>query len=167
MTLSMYSASVPVLVRGLTNLSTFLDKGVASAEARKFDPAVLLSSRLAPDMHSLTRQVQMASDGAKGGAARLAGVDVPSIPDTETTFPELKARIQKTVDFQKAQKPEQFEGADERTVVLTLPGGDRPFPGDAFLLSFVLPNFLFHVTTAYTILRHNGVELGKRDFLGG
>src|ERR1019366_2725416 len=114
--------------------------------------------RLAPDMHPLARQIQMASDGAKGGAARLAGVDVPSMPDTETTIPELKARIQKTIDFLNTLKPEQFEGADARTVGLTLPGGELTFPGDAFLLSFVLPNFFFHVTTAYTILRHNGVE---------
>jgi hypothetical protein len=166
MSLSMYAVSVPVLVRGLTNLSANLEKGAAFAEARKIDPGVLIGSRLAPDMHPLSRQVQIASDSAKGAAARLTGTENPSWPDTETTFPELQARIRKTSDYLQSFKPEAFEGADARTVTLPSPTGDMKFSGLDFLFGFVLPNFFFHLTTAYAILRHNGVELGKRDFLG-
>jgi len=166
MSLSMYDATVPVLVRGLNNLSHLLEKGLASAEARDIDPAVLVAARLAPDMHPLSRQVQIASDSAKGAASRLAGVDNPSWPDTETTFPELQARIRKTVDYLETFKPEQFEGAESKTVTLPLPGGEMKFSGQEFLLGFVLPNFLFHVTTAHAILRHNGVPIGKADYLG-
>jgi hypothetical protein len=162
----MYDATVPVLVRGLNNLSHLLEKGLASAEARDIDPAVLVAARLAPDMHPLSRQVQIASDSAKGAASRLAGVDNPSWPDTETTFPELQARIRKTVDYLETFKPEQFEGAESKTVTLPLPGGEMKFSGQEFLLGFVLPNFLFHVTTAHAILRHNGVPIGKADYLG-
>ena len=167
MPLSMYDVSIPVLVRGLKNLSTLLDKGLASAEARKIDPAVLIGARLAPDMHPLSRQVQIASDSAKGAASRLAETETPSWPDTETTFPELQARIQKTIDYLESFKPEQIDGAEDRTVKLNLGGGEIPFSGRDFLFSFVLPNFFFHVVTAHDILRHNGVEIGKRDYLGG
>ena len=163
----MYDASVPVLIRGLGNLSALLEKGLASAEARKIDPAVLVSARLAPDMHPLKNQVQIASDSAKGAASRLAGVDNPSWPDTETTFPELQARIKQTIDYLQTFKPEQFEGSETKTVTLPSPGGDMKFTGQEFLFGFVLPNFFFHVTTAHAILRHNGVPIGKLDYLGG
>jgi len=166
MSLSMYDASVPVLVRGLTNLSAILDKALASAEARNIDPAVLVSARLAPDMNPFSAQIQTASDSAKGAGARLTGTEAPSFPDTETTFPELQARIKKTIDYLQSLKPEQFEGADTREVTLKFPNGEMKFTGQAFLFSFVLPNFFFHLTTAYAILRHNGVEIGKMDFLG-
>jgi uncharacterized protein len=166
MSLSMYDASVPVLIRGLGNLSALLEKGLASAEARKIDPAVLVSARLAPDMHPLKNQVQIASDSAKGAASRLAGVDNPSWPDTETTFPELQARIKQTIDYLQTFKPEQFEGSETKTVTLPSPGGDMKFTGQEFLFGFVLPNFFFHVTTAHAILRHNGVPIGKMDYLG-
>src|SRR5580658_7541668 len=145
MSLSMYDASVPVLIRGLGNLSALLEKGLASAEARKIDPAVLVSARLAPDMHPLKNQVQIASDSAKGAASRLAGVDNPSWPDTETTFPELQARIKQTIDYLQTFKPEQFEGSQTKTVTLPSPGGDMKFSGQEFLFGFVLPNFFFHV----------------------
>jgi uncharacterized protein len=166
MSLSMYDVSVPVLVRGLTNLSANLEKGAASGEARKIEPAVLIGSRLAPDMHPLSRQVQIASDSAKGAGARLTGTDAPSFPDTETTFPELQARIKKTIDYLQSLKREQFEGAETRDIVMKFPNGEMTFSGQDFLFSFALPNFFFHLTTAYAILRHNGVELGKMDFLG-
>jgi uncharacterized protein len=166
MSLSMYDASVPVLVRGLGNLSSLLEKGLASAEARNIDPAVLVAARLAPDMHPLSRQVQIASDSAKGAASRLTGVDNPSWPDTETTFAELQARIKQSIDYLQTFKPEQFEGADTKSVTLPSPGGDMKFTGQEFLLGFVLPNFFFHVTTAHAILRHNGVPIGKMDYLG-
>jgi hypothetical protein len=162
----MYHASVPVFTHSITALSAILKKGVAYAEAKKIDPNVLLNARLFPDMHPLTRQIQMVSDSAKGASARLAGVEPPSMPDTETTFDQLQARLTKTADFLKTLKPEQFNGADTREVVLTLPNGKMPFKGQDYLFSFALPNFYFHVTTAYNILRHNGVEIGKRDFLG-
>ncbi|MDE1145574.1 MAG: DUF1993 domain-containing protein [Azospirillaceae bacterium] len=166
MSLSMYQASVPVFLRLLGNLSAILDKAAAHAEAKKIDPSVFINARLAPDMLHLARQVQIATDSAKGAAARLAGVEVPSFADTETTFPELQARIAKTVDFLKTVTAEQIDGSEERTITLKLRGEEKNFPGQTFLLFMALPNFYFHVTTAYDILRHNGVELGKSDFLG-
>lgn len=167
MSLSMYDASVPVFLRALGTLKAILKKGEAFAEAKKVDPSALLGSRLALDMHPLTRQVQMVSDSSKGGAARLAQVDVPSMADTETSFAELYARIDKTVDFLKSLKPEQFEGADTREVVMKLPTRELRFSGKDFLFVSSIPNVLFHTTTAYNILRHNGVEIGKMDFLSG
>ena len=166
MSLSMYDVSVPVLVRGLKNLSHLLDKGLASAQARKIDPSVLVNARLAPDMHPLRRQVQIASDSAKGAASRLAGVETPSWPDTETTFADLQARIKKTIDYLEGFKADQINGAEDRTITMNLGGGEVGFTGQEFLMGFVLPNFFFHVTTAHDILRHNGVEIGKRDYLG-
>jgi hypothetical protein len=166
MSLSIYDASVPVLARGLTSLSAILGKGAASAEARGFDPAVLLSSRLAPDMFPLTRQIQVVSDGAKGGVSRLAGVEIPSWPDTETTVPELQARIRKTLDYLESFKREQIDGAEDRKVTMKAGEHEMTFSGRDFLFGFVLPNFYFHVATAYNILRHNGVAIGKRDYLG-
>ena len=167
MSLSMYQISIPVFARALNNLAAILNKAVAHAEAKKIDPSVLINYRLAPDMLPLSRQVQIASDTAKGCAARLAGVDVPSFADTETTFPELQERIDKTLAFLNTLTAEQIDGSESRTVTIQLRGKDVQFVGLAYLTSFVLPNLYFHVTTAYAILRHNGVELGKADYLGG
>lgn len=166
MTISMYQASVPVFVRMLGNLRMVLEKGAAHAEARKFDAAVLVGSRLYPDMFPLSRQVQIASDIVKGCVARLAGVEVPKYEDSETTFADLFARIDKTVAFMKSIKPEQIDGSEGRDITLQMRSGALQFKGQPYLLHFVLPNFYFHVTTAYNILRHSGVEIGKSDFLG-
>lgn len=166
MSLSMYQATIPVFLRVLGNLSEILDKAAAYAAARKIDPAVLVNARLAPDMLALARQVQIATDGVKGCAARLAGIEIPSFPDVETTFPELQARIAKTVDFLNSVRREQIDGSETRQVVIKLRGKDVVFDGQTYLLTFVNPNFFFHVTTAYDILRHNGLELGKMDYLG-
>ncbi|MDR3482993.1 MAG: DUF1993 domain-containing protein [Burkholderiaceae bacterium] len=166
MSLSMYQISIPVFARALNNLAAILNKAVAHAEAKKIDPSVLINYRLAPDMFPLSRQVQIASDAAKGCAARLAGVEVPSFADTETTFPELQERIAKTLAFLNTVNAAQIDGSESRTVTIQLRGKDVQFLGLAYLTSFVLPNLYFHVTTAYAILRHNGVELGKADYLG-
>ena len=166
MSLSMYQASVPVLIRMMENLSAILDKAAAYAETKKIQPAVLINARLAPDMRPLSFQVQTASDMAKACAARLAGLDVPSFPDTETTFPELKERLAKTIAFLRTVTPAQIDGSEERNIVLKMGGREAQFTGQAYLLTFVLPNFYFHVTTAYALLRHNGVELGKQDYIG-
>jgi len=166
MTISMYQASVPALVRMLGNLKTLLEKGQAHAEARKFDGTILADSRLFPDMFPLARQVQIATDMAKGGVARLAGVEPPKYEDTERTLPELIGRVEKTIDFLKGFQPQQIDGSETRRITLPLRSGTREFEGLGYLLHFVLPNFYFHVTTAYNLLRHNGVELGKPDFLG-
>jgi hypothetical protein len=166
MSLSLYQTSVPQFVRMFGNLSAILDKAVAYAEAKKIDPNVLLNARLAPDMHPLTRQVQIASDAVKGCAARLAGVDVPSFADTESSFAELQARIAKTLDFVKSLTPEQIDSGAGREIVMKFPGAEMKFTAEDYLLHFVLPNFYFHVTTAYAILRHNGLDVGKMDYLG-
>lgn len=166
MSLSLYQASIPVFVRMFGNLSTILDKAAAHAEAKKIDPAVLVNARLAPDMHPLVRQIQIACDAVKGCAARLAGADVPSFADTETSIPELQARIRKTLAFIQGFSAEQIEAGAEREIVLRFPGAELKFSGQDYLLHFVLPNFYFHVTTAYAILRHNGLEIGKMDYLG-
>lgn len=166
MTISMYQASVPVFVRALKNLSANLDKGHAHAMARKIDPSVLINMRLAPDMLPLARQVQIATDGARGLTARLAGVERPAYEDNETTFEELQARIAKTIAFLETFKPAQIDGTEEKSVTLPVGGKDRTFRGQAYLLQFAIPNVFFHATTAYAILRHAGVELGKPDFLG-
>lgn len=166
MSLSMYQASVPVLIRTLRNLRAILEKGAAHAEARKFDAAALTGARLFPDMFPLTRQVQIASDIAKGCAARLAGVEPPKYDDTETSFADLYARIDKTVDYLKSLTAAQIDGSEERKIVLPMRSGPMEFQGQAYLLNFALPNVYFHATTAYNILRHNGVEVGKMDFLG-
>ncbi len=165
MSLSMYQASVPVFTHMLGSLSAILGKAATYAETKKFDPSVLINARLAPDMLPLSFQVQVACDSAKGCAARLAGIEVPSHPDTETTFAELQARIAKTIDFLKSVKAEQIDGSEERTITLKL-RQEVQFKGQAYLLNFALPNFYFHVTTAYAILRHNGLDIGKGDFLG-
>jgi hypothetical protein len=162
----MYQASVPTFVQILTALSGVLDKAQAFSAAKKCDPAVLLAARLAPNMFALTQQVQIACDFAKGATARLAGADVPSWPDHEKTFAELQQRIKKTTDFVQTFKPAQIDGSEERDVKLSVGGQPVTFKGQPYLIQFVLPNFYFHATTAYAILRHNGVELGKRDFVG-
>jgi hypothetical protein len=150
----------------LGNLSSILDKAAAHAEAKKIDPSIFINSRLAPDMYPLSRQVQIATDMAKGCAARLAGIEVPSYEDNETTFAELQARIAKTVAFMQSVNELQLNGSEERTVTLKLRNNEISFIGQPYLLTFVLPNFYFHITTAYAILRHNGVEIGKMDFIG-
>ena len=167
MSLTLYDASVPVFVRMFGNLSAILKKAEEDATKRGIEPAVLLQARLAPDMHPLTRQVQIASDAAKGGVGRLAGVDVPSFPDVETSFAELQERIGKTVGFVQSVEAARFDGAESRQVTLKLPSRELSFTGQQFLFHVTLPNFFFHVTTTYDILRHNGVALGKMDFLGG
>ena len=167
MTLSIQDAAVQPLVNMLRSLSAILDKGAAYAEAKKIDPAVLLSSRLAPDMFPLTRQVQIACDQAKGCAARLAGVEVPSHPDAETSFAELKARIAATIDYVNSIDSARYEGAEGRSVTMKLGPNEVSFPGPVFAFQFSAPNFYFHVSMAYAILRHNGVEVGKPDLLAG
>ena len=166
MTISMYQASAARFAATLGNLSAILDKAQAHADARKLDPMVLTGSRLYPDMLPLTRQVQIACDAAKGAVARLAGAEIPKHDDVEQTFAELKARIAKTIEFMKTFGPAQLDGTEAREIVLKLQGKDVTFGGMQYLLGFATPNFYFHVTTAYNILRHNGVELGKRDFMG-
>lgn len=166
MALSMYDVSVPVFIRALTNLSAILDKGAAHAKAQGTDAAELIQTRLIADMDPLPAQVQRASDSAKGCVARLAGIEIPSFPDDETTFPELQERIAKTIGFLKSIRPDQLEGSETRTVELKLRQGPITFDGKSYLLGFALPNFYFHVTTAYDILRHKGVQIGKMDFLG-
>ena len=166
MSLSMHQAAARVFVQGLSALSNVLNKAQAHAAARKIDPAVLIAARLAPDMLPLVKQVQIACDFAKGAMARLAGEEVPSWPDSEKTFDDLKGRIRKTLDYVQSFKAAQIDGSEQREVKLKVAGNDISMRGQAYLLHFVLPNFLFHATTAYAILRHNGVELGKRDFMG-
>ncbi len=163
---SMYQASVPVFTQILNSLSAILKKGAAHAEAKKIDQSIFVNARLAPDMFALARQVQIATDHAKGACARLAGVDVPSFADSETTFDDLQARITKTLDFIKTLKPAQFEGSATREIKLKLGPNEHTFPGATYLFHVAYPNFYFHATTTYDILRHNGVEVGKRDFLG-
>ncbi len=167
MPLSIYDASVPAFVNMLKALSAILGKAAAHAEAKKIDPAVLVNDRLAPDMFPLSRQIQIATDGVKGGAARLAGIEVPSYPDTETTLEELKARIARTVAFLEGIDRSRFDGAEDRSVTMKVGPSEMTFPARVFLFEFVIPNFYFHATTTYAILRHNGVEMGKQDFLAG
>ncbi len=167
MTLSMYQASVPVFVRALGNLSNILKKAQAHAEQHKIDPSVLLDSRLYPNMFPLKRQVQIAADMVNGGVARLAGVERPVHEDKETTFEQLQQRIRKTIDFAESIKPEQIDGSEAKSISLTIGGNELQFLGMPYLLGFVTPNVYFHTVTAYDILRHNGVELGKPDFIGG
>jgi len=166
MSFSIYTASAPVFVRMLSNLSAILDKAEAHCTERKIAPEALLQFRLYPDMFPLVRQVQIATDMTKGAAARLAGADVPSYADTETTFEELRARLAKTIDFIKSLKPEQFDGAEDRTITIKTGGQERQFKGSDYLLNFALAHASFHVTTSYAILRHCGVDLGKKDYIG-
>ena len=164
--LSMFNATISPLKRALANLSHILKKGEAHADAKKIDHAVLLNGRLFPDMYPLIRQVQIATDMSKGAAARLAGLEVPKYDDNETSFEDLQARIAKTIAFIDTIKPEQLTGSASRDITITVRQTDMHFKGEAYLLSWVMPNVYFHVTTAYNILRYNGIELGKPDFLG-
>jgi hypothetical protein len=162
---SLYACSAPVFVRMLNNLSAMLANAEAHAKAKNYDVAVLLNARLAPDMFPLTRQVQIAADAAKGAMARLAGRQPEAIEDTETTLAQLQARIARTVAIVESYAERDFEGAATREITLKIPNGELKFIGGDFLNAWALPNFYFHIATAYAILRHNGVELGKRDFL--
>ena len=163
----MYNATIPMMKQLLGGLSKNLDKAAAFATAKNVDPLVLTTSRLAPDMFALARQVQIASDQARGGVSRLAGVEMPAMADTETTIDELKERIAKTIAYIDGFTPAQIDGSETREVVLKMRAGEMKFTGQNYLFQFVIPNFSFHCATAYNILRHNGVEIGKRDFLGG
>lgn len=165
MTISMYRASAPIFLQFLPALGGCLRKAADYAAAKKIEPAVLLQSRLYPDMFPLVRQVQISADFAKGTMARLAGQEPPKYDDTETTFDQLQARIRKTIDYVSEFKPSQIDGSEERDITLTFGANTRNFKGENYLTGFALPNFFFHTTTAYAILRHNGVELGKGDFM--
>lgn len=168
MALSMYTGSVPVFQHMLRNLSHLLDKAEANAQARKFDTAVLAGYRLAPDMLPFTRQILIACDAAKLGVARISGLEAPKFEDNETTFPELKARIQKTLDWLATVPASALDGTDDKDI--TFPVGrekTRTMKAQAYLTTWALPNFFFHITTAYAILRHNGVDIGKSDYLAG
>ena len=166
MPLGMYQASVPAFLQMLKTLSAILDKGEAFAAERKIDPETLLNWRLAPDMFPLVRQVQIAADFAKGTTARLAGAEVPSYPDDETTFAELKARIAKTIKFVQGFGAKDIDGSEDRAITLSVGGQSMHFKGEPYLVEFALPNFYFHASVAYAILRRCGVDIGKRDFLG-
>ena len=167
MAFTIYDASIPPMIRSLQNLSKIMDKAVAQAKSDDIPLATLIDAKLAPDMRPFPFQIQSASDAAKGCAARLAGIEAPAMPDTETTFPELQHRIAKTIAFLQTIKPEQAAGAEGREIVMKFPQGEMKFTGRDFLTGFALPNFFFHVTTAYDILRHKGITIGKMDFLGG
>jgi len=162
----MYQASVPAFVQTLSALSAILDKAEAFAAERKIDPAVLLGWRLAPDMFALARQVQIATDHAKGCCARLAGVQVPKYADDEASFADLRARIGRTLDFVQGFEPGEIDGSEERDITLAVGGREMRFTGQHYLVGFALPNFYFHATAAYAILRHCGLPIGKRDFMG-
>jgi hypothetical protein len=166
MTISMYQASVPVFVHALNNLAHILEKGAAHAEAKKIDGGVLPNLRLFADMFPLARQVQIASDSARGGAARLAGLEMPSYEDNEKTIPDLIARVRKTVAYLETLTPAQIDGSEDKTINWTTRSGTKSMQGLPYLHRHVIPNLFFHITTTYNILRHNGVELGKKDFLG-
>ena len=166
MQITMHDTLVPTANRMLGNLSNFLDKAAAFAEAKKFDATVLLNARLAPDMFTLTRQVQIACDMIKGAAARLSGTEIPKYEDNETTIAELKARIAKTLTFVNGVDAAKFAGSEDRDIVLQARAGELRFKGLNYLRDYALPNMYFHITTTYAILRHNGVELGKPDFIG-
>jgi uncharacterized protein len=167
MSLSMYSASVPIFVRMLGNVLRWLDKAEAHAQAKKFDSANYLGLRLAPDMLPFTRQIQIATDTAKGCVARLAGIEVPKWDDQEASIDDLRARIRKTIDYVQSIPAAQVDGSEAREILLPMRQGDPlRFDGEAYLKHWVLPNFFFHVTTTYALLRHGGVDLGKADYLG-
>ncbi len=166
MTSAMYQSSIPVFIHNLNNLSNILKKAAAFAEAKKIDPAVLINSRLAPDMLPLVRQIQITSDTAKAGAARIAEIEVPSFEDNETTFDQLQERIAKTISFLQTIKPEQIDGKEELKIHYVQRNKENNYIGLPYLNCYVLPNLYFHITVAYAILRHNGVELGKKDYLG-
>lgn len=162
----MYVVTVPPIVRSLSNLRSILKKAAAHAEAKKIDSSILINARLYPDMYALSRQVQIATDVAKGAVSRLAGLEPPKFEDNEATFPELLARLDKTIALLESFSPEQIDGSEDKAITLPMHDKTATFTGLNYLLDFVLPNIYFHVTTTYAILRHNGVEIGKNDFLG-
>ena len=166
MSISMYSASVPIFVRMLGNLNGWLDKAEAHAQTRKFDTAVYLAARLAPDMLPFTKQIQIACDAVKFGVARLASVEAPKFEDDEASLADLRERIRKTLRFIESVPASSIDGTEAKDIVVPRRDGSMTLKGEAYLKQFVLPNFFFHVTTSYALLRHNGVELGKADFLG-
>ncbi len=165
MSITMHSASVPVFVHMLSNLSKWIDKAEAHAKAKKFDPAVLLAARLAPDMLAFTKQVQIGCDAAKFGVARLAGIAPPKQDDNETSLSELQERITATINFLHSVPAEQVDGCEDKDITVPRMNGSMVMKAEAYLKHYALPNFFFHITTAYALLRHNGVELGKADFL--
>ena len=166
MSLTMHSASVPIFVRQLGNLVAWLDKAEAHAAAKKFEPAVLLAARLAPDMLPFPQQIQIACDAAKFCVSRLAGIDAPAFADDEKTLDELRQRVRKTIDYLQSVPAAQIDGSDAREISVPRRAGALTMTGETYLKHYVLPNFFFHVTTTYALLRHNGVELGKTDYLG-
>jgi hypothetical protein len=167
MALSMYQASIPQLEKMLTNLSNILKKGEEFAKAKNIDGSVLINARLAPDMFPLAKQVQIACDQVKNGMARLAGIEPPAFDDNETTFAQLQERIAKTITFAKSITPAQLDGGETKEIRFSIKEWKFEFVGEQYLLTWIIPNFYFHVTTAYNILRHNSVEIGKADYLGG
>lgn len=166
MTVSMYQISVPVFARMLNNLVAILEKAAAHCEERKIDPAALINYRFYPDMFPFSKQIQIATDAAKNGSAYLAGVEPPKSENAEQTFADLISRVQKTIDFVNGFKPEQIDGSEEKEVNIKRGETTVTYKGQEYILNRVLPNFFFHITTAYDMLRHNGVELGKKDYLG-
>ena len=166
MSITMHTASVPVFVRMLGNLNTWLDKAEAHAQAKKFDASVYLGTRLAPDMLPFTKQIQIACDGVKFGVARLAGVEAPKFDDTESSIAELRERVRATIEFIKSVPASKIDGTEDKDVTIPRRDGPMTLKGEFYLKHYVLPNFYFHLTTAYALLRHNGVEIGKSDYLG-
>ncbi len=167
MAISMYQASVPALIKTLENLSAILNKAVAHADGKKIDHGAFLGARAFPDMLPMIRQVQLASDFAKNGMARVAAItDAPKFADNEASFEELQERIKKTIDFLKTLKPESFENAETREITFPVGGKPRTFQALPYLIHWVMPQFYFHVTTAYVLLREGGIDIGKRDFVG-
>jgi len=167
MALSMYQASIPQFTKMLTNLASILQKGEAFAKAKSIEESVLVNARLAPDMFPLTKQIQIACDQVKNGMARLAGIEPPKFDDNEATFAQLQERIAKTIAFANSITPAQVDGSETKEIKFSIREWNFEFVGDQYLLTWINPNFYFHVTTAYNILRHNGVEIGKTDYLGG
>lgn len=165
--LSMHAVTAPAFMRMLSNLSAILSKAEQQAKTKGYDPAVLLNARLAPDMFALIKQVQIATDHAKGCVARLAGHQPEAIEDTETTFADLQARLRKVIGIVEGYKPADFEGAETREITIKIPNAELKFSGLDYVNQWALPNFYFHVSMAYAVLRHNGIDLGKRDFLIG
>ena len=166
MPLTIYQASVPVFIRTLTNLRNILAKGAAHAQARKIDESAFMQARLAPDMYPLTSQVHIATDMARAGAARLTGGEPPKYEDDENTFAELIARVEKTIDYVQSLPRSAFEGGDTRIITRPVRGQPKQFTGLNYLQQFIIPNLYFHTTTAYDLLRHNGVDVGKADYIG-
>ncbi len=166
MNISMYNASIAPMMKSLGNLEAILDKAIAHAAARKIEDAAFVDARLFPDMFTFARQIRIATDMSKGAGARLAGIDIPKIEDNEKTLPELKARVRKAIDFLKSLTAAQIDGSEDKAITLTAGKNTFNFTGLDYLNSWVLPNFYFHVATAYNLLRHGGVEIGKMDFLG-